>query len=181
MLARSTLLALGLCFASCAAPASPDGMTVGEREYSKLLTQDVELQRLPVMRVREVTGGLETSSMGTPQIASMDFARALRSSLLYLELSPPRNETALDLDAQLLELELPSGALDMPAYLTVRYRLFREEDELIYDHTIRTGYLIPRETSFAGVERARLAIEGAARDNIFELVLSLWKDLNTAP
>jgi hypothetical protein len=154
MLARFPLLVLCACFAACATPASPDGMTVGEREYSKLLTQQVELQRLQTMRVRSVTGGSETDSMGSPQIASADFARALRSSLLFLELTPPRNVAALDLDAELLELELPSGALDMPAYLTVRYRLFAAVDELVYDHTIRTGYLVPREAAFTGTDRA---------------------------
>jgi len=68
----------------------------------------------------------------------------------------------------------------MPAYPTVRYRLFGADNELIYDHTIRTGYLVPQEASFIGVDRGRLAIEGAARVNINELVVSLWKDLNAA-
>lgn len=177
MLARLILCAVALCFASCATPATPDGMTIGEREYSKLLTQRVELRSMPPLRVRYVTGGSETSAMGSPQVSSADFERALRDSLLYLELQPHEQETAMDLDAELLELELPTAAFDMSAYLTVRYRLYDGSDEPLYDHTIRTGYLVRKEASFTGVDRARLAIEGAARDNINALILSTWTEL----
>lgn len=177
MLVRSTLLALGLCFASCATPATPAGMTIGDRELSKLLSQHVELRRMPPVRVRRVTGGAETSAMGSPQVAAVDFDRALRDSLLYLELQPHQHEQALALDAELLELELPSAAFDMPAYLTVRYKLYDESAEPVFEQTIRSGYLVQKEASFTDADRARLAIEGAARDNINALVLSLWKDL----
>ena len=57
-------------------------------------------------------------------------------------------------------------------------RVFPAGDEqVIFDRTIKTGYLIPREAAFAGGRRLQLAIEGAARDNITKLIEDLAAEL----
>lgn len=65
----------------------------------------------------------------------------------------------------------------MPAHVTVRYRLYDPgADAPRVDRTIRTGFLVPRDAAFTGVERLRLALEGAARENIETFVRGLARE-----
>jgi len=52
-------------------------------------------------------------------------------------------------------------------------------ETLTYDHTIRTGYVVPKEAAFTGVERLRLALEGATRDNITAFIRGVATELPT--
>lgn len=180
-LLRTFLLVASSFVASCTSPASPVGMTMGDRELSKLIVADVKLKQLPTLRVRHVQGGLKTRSTGTPQIASEDFKRAIEDSLRYLNLMTYAEDPVLELDAELISVEYPIAEESTSAYLTVRYRAFTEDaTEPRFDQTIRTGHIVSSLDAFTDVDRARLALQGAARENLTQLILSMWRDTQSA-
>lgn len=176
MIAAATL-ALTLA-AACSTPTTADGMRLDAGDLQQLAAEGARLDHLPPIDVRTVTGGAETSALGSPSISSTDFARALGRSLV--DVGPARTGTEprrLALDAEILELDSPPGARDMPAQVTVRYRLFdANADAPHLDRTIRTGFLVPRDAAFTDVERLRLALEGAARNNIETFVRGLAQE-----
>jgi len=170
----SVIVAAGLL--GCAAPASVQGMTPEASALPPVSDSQDALTDPVVLWIREVRGGADISQFGSPGIEDDDFRAALEASLQAAGFQRAEQGQEFALEAQLLELEYPAGALDMPAWLTVRYQLFAEEtSEPVFDHTIRSGYAMPFEAAFSGVERLRLAIEGAARDNLAVLLADLMQ------
>ncbi len=171
---RTFLLSTLLFLASCAGPATVEGMTLRRSNLEQVPGGAGALAALPGLKVRSVRGGSSTSPWGSPQIANEDFESALSASLQAAGALAVQDDTSLYLDAELLSIEHPKGALDMPAHVTVRYRLLDPGREApLYDHSLRSGYVVPARAAFTGVKRVRLAIEGAIRDNIAIMIRGL--------
>jgi len=171
---RALLSIALLSLASCASPATAEGMALSRLNIEQLPDGPGTLADFPPVAVRSVSGGSSTSPWGSPRVADEDFESALTISLRSAGAPATNGTTGLYLEAELLALEHPAGALDMPAHVTVRYRLLvPERDVPIYDHSIRSGYIVPASAAFSGVGRLRLAIEGAVRENITTLIRGL--------
>jgi len=122
--------------------------------------------------IQDVTGGKETNPAWVSNVSSINFERALEGSLHEAGfLAPNRQAGAYTLVANLQSLEQPLFGLDMTVTATVQYWLVqRGSGKEVYARTLVTPYTTTFSDAFAGVERLKLANEGAIRNNISRLL-----------
>jgi len=125
--------------------------------------------------IKDVTGGQETNPMWTSQVSSAEFERALESSLRAANvLQPNRQAGRFTLTAYLDKLEQPLVGINMTVTATVTYTLVeRSTGKTSWEKTISTPYTAKFGDSLLGVERLKLANEGAVRTNITDLIADL--------
>lgn len=123
--------------------------------------------------VGSVTGGQTTNPLLTSQVANEDFSAALRASLnarAMVDLSGRR----FRLDAVLTSLSQPLIGLNMTVTAVVTYRLTDgATGRVVFDRVIATPFTADFAASLLGVERLRIANEGAIRANITALLDAL--------
>ena len=170
-LVSSLLLVLLATLVGCATPASVEGMTLDPDTAATLRLRN----RAPFpVQVVSVTGGEDARAFDSAWVEDEGLHRALEASLTAAGFPLGGPPEAYALEAAIESLRHPTGAFDMPAFFKVRYRMTAPASEqLVFDHTIEAGYLVPFRATFSGAERLRLAVEGAARDNIAKLVEDL--------
>jgi hypothetical protein len=151
----------------CAAPAGIEQMSVNAP-----IVQSVNSPLKKSVTVTSVTGGRETNPMWSSQVASASFQRALELSLQKVGLSDPLlSANKYHLTADILQVSQPMLGLDMTVSANVRYSLIdaatRKE---IFSKVIVGAYTAKFSDAFLGIERLKLANEGAAKTNIQLLV-----------
>jgi hypothetical protein len=155
---------------ACATPARVEQMTVPAAVTTRTAIASSAMRE--AVTLGQVSGGKDTNPLWISNISSEDFERALRASLQSAELLAPSGPGCrLTLTAQLLNLAQPAVGLDMTVTASVLYTLFdcstRKE---VWTRTITLPYTAAFGDSLLGVERLKLANEGAARVNIRKLV-----------
>jgi hypothetical protein len=125
--------------------------------------------------IGSVSGGQATNPLWTSQVSNEDFAAALRASLsaqALIDLSGRR----FRIDAVLTNLSQPLVGFDMTVTAVVTYR-FTEvaTGRVAFDRVIATPFTATFGASVIGVERLRLANEGAIRENISALISALME------
>jgi len=165
----SALLAATL-LVGCAAPARVDQMQVSTSPAARIAAGTSELRENVV--VRDVTGGKETNPMWISNVSSGDFERALEASLKDAGLwAPNRQASKYQLIVHLEKLDQPFGGFDMTVTANVRYSLVeRASNKTVFERTLVTPYTAKLGDAFLGVERMKLANEGAVRSNIQQLI-----------
>lgn len=120
-----------------------------------------------------VTGGEETSALGSSKVSDANLARAVSLTLEHHDLlggvdAPYR------LDVQLVELAQPAHGFTMEVSAFVRYRLVDTADgALLFDDVIASSCTREYEDAWVGSERLRLASEGAVQANLTALLEAL--------
>jgi len=161
-----------LPLAGCASAASGERMTVP-------MTAVAGLQAPPALHHRiaigQVVGGHDTNPLWMSKVGNPEFARALRDSLagagLLAEGPAPG---AYVLSANLLRLKQPVFGFNMKVTATVEYELRERASGLpVFQTQVATPYTAEMGDAFLGVERLRLANEGAIRLNIQQLIAQL--------
>jgi hypothetical protein len=167
-------LALVLLLAACATPARVDQMTIDTPDARRTAVASSSAMRNAVA-IGQVGGGKETNPLWVSNIASADFEAALRASLRsagLLAIDP--TNCRVQLDAQLLSLAQPMVGASMTVTASVLYRLVDcVTKKEVWVRTITLPYTAAFTDSLLGVERLKLANEGAARVNIKQLVAEL--------
>ena len=153
----------------CASPARVDQMAV----YVPVNQSNPALRNS--IGVAEVTGGRETNPMWTSQVSSDAFRRALEQSLENAGMfSKILAGSKYQLTADLTRLDQPMMGLDMTVTSTVRYSLIDTKSRKeLYSKVIQLGYTAKFSDSFNGIERLRLANEGALKVNIEAFIKDL--------
>jgi uncharacterized lipoprotein YbaY len=159
--------------AGCASPARIEQMQVDTS-----LAQRTAAASSPLagkVAVKDVTGGSSTNPLWMSKISSSDFERALESSLGAAGLlAAVRPAGPYQLTADLIAVDQPFVGLDMTVTVTVTYRLVdRASGKTVYEETIATPHTATVSDAFLGMERLRLANEGAMRANISRLIEKL--------
>lgn len=158
------LLIVGVAAQGCAQPAQVSGMV------APASTTDawVNSPYVGAMRVAEVTGGEETDPMWKSMVGDGQFREALEHSLAANKLLAPAPDSAKYLiKAELKGLDQPFMGFDMTVSAKVDYRVTaKDASELAFGETIDSEYTASFSDSAYGVERLRLANEGAVRTNI---------------
>jgi outer membrane murein-binding lipoprotein Lpp len=157
----------------CASPARVDQMMTSGQP-----TQRVEQTPLRGnVAVKEVTGGKETNPMWMSNVGSNEFTQALEGSLRTVGLlAPNRQEGRFSLTAHLQRLDQPMFGLDMTVTAAVDYVVVeRSTGKSIFQKTIAVPYTAKFGDAFVGVERLKLANEGAVRTSISQLIDELFQ------
>lgn len=152
----------------CASGARSDQMAV-------FATASVANSNTPLrsnIAVKDVTGGQETNPAWKSNIASRDFEVALEASLRSAGLlSGGKQLGSHFLTVHLEKIDQPFVGLDMTVTASVNYVLTeRATGKSVYTKTITRPYTAKFSDAFMGVERLRVANEGAAKVNIQQLI-----------
>jgi hypothetical protein len=144
--------------------ASPEGSTTGPRDPS--------LQR--AIKLRNVAGGSETNALWMSKVSDADFRFALENSLKSAGLLSTGEAPRYQLDATLLSLEQPLVGFSLTVTCSVRYDLSDAASaKRVFGKTITTPFTATTSDAFLGVERMRIANEGAVRQNLRQLLQEL--------
>lgn len=173
---RSMASALCLCVAllsGCATPARVDQMTVSGQPEQRIAATPLRGN----VAVRDVTGGRETNPMWMSNVSSDEFSQAIEGSMRIVGLLAPNRQAArYMLTAHLVSLDQPFIGLDMTVTASVRYSVVESAaGKEIFQKTITAPYTAKFSDAFAGVERLKLANEGAIRTNITQLIDDLFR------
>jgi len=174
---RFHLLALALLgaalLAGCATPARVERMQVDTS-----LAQRTTAAASPLkgkVAIKDVTGGSETNPAWMSKVSSGDFERALEASLRDAGLlSENRQAGPYTLIADMQSLDQPFFGASLTVTATVKYVLLeRATGKAVYEKILATPYTANFSDAFLGMERLKLANEGAMRTNISRLIEDL--------
>jgi uncharacterized lipoprotein YajG len=154
--ALAALLSLG----ACATASKPEAMVAPVTIPVNKIAADV---------VISVSGGKDTSSMGASQISNAAFAQALQESIEKAGLftSVKSDGARYSLTGFIGKVDQPMMGFSMTVKMEVTYTLKdTQSNATVWTKDINSEYTAKPSAAFAGVERLRLANEGAARENI---------------
>lgn len=145
----------------CASPAGTKEMV---SDSAQVVTKH------PYSVAVRTAGGRETDKMGASQISDQDFAEALRQSItttkLFSKVVEGQDSDYL-LSVFVANLEQPMMGFSMTVKMEAAWSLTEvKSGKVIWKDTINSTYTASASAAFAGVERLRIATEGAARENI---------------
>ena len=165
-------LVCAIMLGGCAAPARVDQMVVSGQPAQRVSQSPLRGN----IAVSDVTGGRETNPMWKSNVGSSEFSQALESSLRTVGLlSPTRQSGNYTLTAHLQNVEQPAFGFDMTVTASILYAVVeRKTGKTVFNRTIALPYTAKMGDAFAGVERLKLANEGAIRTNITRLIDELF-------
>lgn len=167
-----TLVLLVAFVSGCASPARVEQMTVAGQPSQRIAATPLRNN----LAVRDVTGGKETNPMWKSNIGSGEFEQALEGSLRAVGLLAPRQAGNYMLTAHLEGVDQPFIGINMTVTATVRYTVTeRASGKDVFSKAIAVPYTATFGDSPLGVERLRLANEGAVRENISQLIDELFR------
>lgn len=167
---RPVLLGTILLLSACASGAVPGAMVPPVSQQT--LIGDTSRLRQGI-EVSGVTGGRETNPLWTSQVSNEAFSEALRQSLAIHALLSSNN-APYRLDAQLFDMAQPLMGFNMTVRARARYRLARVADgSVVHESEVDSSFTATAASSALGVERLRLANEGAIRENIRQFLEKL--------
>jgi hypothetical protein len=151
----------------CAQGSKPDAMVVHVVAAAHKSDADVSVA---------VSGGQETSKMGASQISDEAFTTALRGSIeeagLFRKVST--EGARYRLTGFIGKVDQPIMGFSMTVKMEVSYTLKdMQSGTAVWTKDIQSEYTAKASAAFAGVERLRLANEGAARENIRQAITEL--------
>jgi len=151
--------------AACAAPARQEMMiatTLAPDASGMLGTSPLKGQ----VTVASISGGEDTNPMWVSKVGNPEFTSALNNSLRKFGLLNEEGKGRYTLDASLLSLAQPIMGFDMTVTATVRYLLKDTDGGVVWDQHVVKPYTATMGDAFIGVERLKMANEGAIRINI---------------
>ena len=118
--------------------------------------------------VDAVTGGEETNPLWTSEVDNTAFKAAIEGAIARNGMKARSDaDCRLGVAANLLGLAQPIAGFDMEVTANVNYTVTdRVSDAPYYQATVQTPFTADFSSAFLGVERLRMANEGAVRTNI---------------
>lgn len=157
------LLALSfavLLLTGCASPASKEGMTTSNYQATKKFDQSVQVK---------TAGGKETGADGT-NISDEDFKAALEASIQQSGLFKnvvQVNNADYELSVAITELDKPMFGLTFTVNMEAHWVLVKKSDKtVVMKKAIKSSATATFGDAAAAVTRLKLAVEGAAKNNI---------------
>lgn len=167
MMAAAALTTAGLLLAGCVAGARSTAMVAPVTDKT-LVSASHPLHEALV--VNAVTGGSETNPIWKSKVSSSNFRGALETSL-NLTTMLAHDAGRFTVDADLVELDQPTLAINFDVKTTVRYTIrSRTDNSVVWRETIVTNYEAVFTDSFVRSERLRLANEGSVKTNIGQFI-----------
>ncbi len=165
---------LAILLGACASPARVSQMTVSGSEF--VVNEPISKQLKNNIALIEVTGGESTNPMWTSEIGNQQFKIAIEKSLMSAKLLNALPASAgYQLKVNLAEVQQPVFGLDFTVTASVEYQLTNSKTGLIVlKEKITRPFTATLKDAFMGVERLRMANEGAAKVNIEEFIKRLY-------
>lgn len=173
----AAVLIMAAMTAGCAQPARTSAM-VAPVTAATILPDSSPLK--DSVAVAGVSGGEKTDPLWTSEVSNEDFKAALELSLKQHTMLS-KSASPLELEANLAKLAQPLMGFDLTVTGTVHYVVTHAENGVVFDETITRPYTADFSSAFLGVERLRLANEGAIRENIEAFIDSLLRAAEAAP
>jgi len=143
------------------APVAPDQIVADNSPIKKAIA------------VGAVTGGDETNPLWKSEVSNGNFKTALEDSLA-LSVLKGGADAPYTLNAKLVSLHQPFAGFDLTVTSTIEYSLLAPGKATpVLSKTVVTPYTAELGEAFLGVERLRLANEGAMRENIKQIIAHL--------
>ncbi|RBA23975.1 hypothetical protein [Herminiimonas fonticola] len=163
---NKSLSAAALVFAvsmlgGCAAPSTSKGMTPDSIKTTNKHAKSVSVN---------VAGGKETDKIGKSQIADTAFSQALVDSInnskTFSSVIQGKGADYL-LTVSIFNIDQPSFGFSFTVKMEAGWSLQRADTgAVVWQESIKSEHTATTSDAFAGVERLRLANEGAAKNNI---------------
>jgi len=165
---------LAVFLGACASPARVSQMTVSGSEF--VVNEPMSKQLKNNIALKDVTGGESTNPMWTSEIGNQQFKIAVEKSLMSAKLLNALPASAdYHLEVNLAEVQQPVFGLDFTVTASVEYQLINSKTGLIvFKEKITRPFTATLKDAFMGVERLRIANEGAAKVNIEEFIKRLY-------
>ena len=159
--------------AGCASPARVDQMAASGQPSQRVAETPLRNN----VAIRDVSGGQETNPMWKSNVGGGEFTLALEESLRNVGLLAANKQAGrFTLTAHLQSLDQPMFGLDMTVTASVNYVMVeRATGKEIFQRTLTLPYTAKMGDAFIGVERLKLANEGAIRTNISQLIDELFR------
>jgi hypothetical protein len=160
-LAVSSLVLAAAMLAGCASPSTSQGMTP-----TAIQTTNKHAKTISVT----TSGGQETSSVGKSQISDVAFAQAITDSInnskTFSQVIQGKGADYL-LNVTIFNMDQPSFGFSFTVKMEAGWSLRRADTgAVVWQESIKSEHTATTSDAFAGVERLRLANEGAAKENI---------------
>ena len=162
-----------ILLSGCATPARVDQMVVSGTPSQRIAATPLRNN----VAIRDVTGGQETNPMWKSNVGSSEFSQALEESLRTVGLlAANRQAGSHTLTVHLQNVDQPFIGLDMTVTASVNYSVAeRTTGKEVFNRTVAVPYTAKFSDSLLGVERLKLANEGAIRINISQLIEELFR------
>lgn len=172
LLALLTLLVATGPLAGCATAARSPAMTARASTVSGIAVPATLHRNIAV---GAVSGGHDTNPLWMSKVGNAEFEHALRDSLAaagMLAEGPGPGDYVLLTDLQ--RLKQPVFGFNMKVTAVVGYQLRERSSGMpVFQTEVTTPYTAEMSEAFLGVERLKLANEGAIRTNIERLIQEL--------
>ena len=168
-------LLLGLTACQTTEAARSEAM-IADVSQETLIQEDSSLFRAVTV---DSVSGAENDPWWNGEVRDKEFKEALRLSIAnHTMLAEEGGRYAVT--ALLHEVEAPNFGFDLTSTWAVQYRIVDlESGETIFDENVTQSFTAVFSTAFYGLERARLANEGAIRNNIHAFIKLLVDKLDT--
>lgn len=145
----------------CASPASREAMQAISVTPANAHPYSVSVR---------TAGGNETGAMDVPSIADADFKAAIEKSIVQSGVFKSVIEgkgSDYELSVTITQMTKPLFGFSFTVTMEAAWSLVKASDKsVVMRKVIQSSYTASMSDSFAGVTRLRLAVEGAARENI---------------
>jgi hypothetical protein len=144
----------------CATASKPEAMVAAPAETLTRHAQTVAVS---------TGGGKETSSVGKSQIADAAFAQALIASIEKTKVFSAVVQGAAAnymLSVAIVSVDQPSFGLSFTVKMETAWTLKKADGSIAWQEVIKAENTATTSDAFVGVERLRIANEGAARKSI---------------
>lgn len=145
----------------CASPASTDAIIIHDIPGIK------QHQKTVAIRTQ---GGSDTSAMGSSNISNSDFAKAIEESIienkLFTQVIHGEGSDYL-LNVTIVSISKPSFGANFTVSMEAAWSLSdRKTQKVVMRESIKSSDTATMGEAFVGVTRLRLAVEGAAHENV---------------
>lgn len=163
------VLALG-GLSGCASPA-------GKSEMISDRIQDIHGHKHTVNIGTQ--GGSETGAMDAPNISNNALAAAIEESIIKNGLFTKvvhSDDSDYFLNVTIVNMSKPMFGASMTVNMEAAWSLrINKSQQVVMRETIESSYTAGAFSAFAGVTRVRIAVEGAARENIHQGLMAISK------
>jgi hypothetical protein len=155
------VIALAGLLAACAGPAQKESMVAPHVAVAKKFAYSVAVH---------TPGGTATEAAGPSSISDADLRAAIESSITQSGLFKSVVQGSAgdyDLTVSIVHINRPMFGMSMTVTMEAGWTLSKASDHsIVWRKSIQSTHTTGATEAFAGTERLRLAVEGAARANI---------------